>query len=393
MIIDMIRTFHPVGQGAFYSERFHGKDEGVDFCIVYDCGTKTSKEKVNPATVIQDAFEDSTPIDILFISHFDEDHVSMIEKLANRRRIKRVVLPLLPVEETVVLQAYYHQTGNSIGERLLTDPIGFFEKETAVLYVDQAGNESVEPLNSSVEVDRAFSTDTDVVVLTPNGDQLDAEPRGCIKIPSGTMIFVPCHTWCYIPHNYKYSERHDALMNELSKRTDIDLTRLGEASYLVSKRIELNEVYKSLQTIKCGNINENSMLVYSGPPQYRSAKLHAWGGCWSYCGFFWWHEDRSACIYSGDSDFNKVRIHRVYGSHWKNVGTVQIPHHGSAGSFSAGFLGNGTSCYLCPISAGQQNQHGHPAPTVLKNIQIRHSLPLIVDECPCSKLMQHLWIY
>ena len=34
------RTFHPVGQGAFYSERFYtsGQSEAV-YNIVYDCGT------------------------------------------------------------------------------------------------------------------------------------------------------------------------------------------------------------------------------------------------------------------------------------------------------------------------------------------------------------------
>ena len=389
MTINMTRTFHPVGQGAFYSERFLGKDGEDDFCIVYDCGTKTSKKKVDHAAIIQDAFKDNEPIDILFISHFDKDHVSMIDELMKCRRIKRVVLPLLPIEETAVLQVHYHQTGNSIGERLLAAPIEFFDNETVIFYVDLMGNEARELWQAPSESYRDFPPDADVVILSPNGERVDTKQGRSIEIPSGTMIFVPRYQWCYIPHNYNYSERHDALMNELSKRTDIDLTRLGEASYLASKRIELNEVYKSLQTIKCGNINENSMLVYSGPPQYRSAKLHAWGGCWSYCGFFWWHEDRSACIYSGDSDFNKVKINRVYGSLWKNVGMVQIPHHGSEGAFSAEFLGKGDNFYFCPISTG--HQYGHPAPTVLKDILIRHSLPLIVDECLCSKLTQHLW--
>lgn len=35
----MIRTFHPIGQGAFYLER-HNIDS-KDFTVVYDCDAKT----------------------------------------------------------------------------------------------------------------------------------------------------------------------------------------------------------------------------------------------------------------------------------------------------------------------------------------------------------------
>ena len=217
MPINMTRTFYPVGQGAFYSERFHCKDGGDDFCVVYDCGTKTSKGKENAAAIIQDAFKDNTPIDVLFISHFDKDHVSMMGELANHRQIKRVVLPLLPVEETAVLQVYYRQTRNLIGNTLLTDPIKLFGEETVVLHVVSGENEVRELLQYSVESNRDFSPGADVVMLSPNGERVDAEAGQCTKIPSGTMIFMPRYQWCYIPHNYKYPERHQGALGERRK--------------------------------------------------------------------------------------------------------------------------------------------------------------------------------
>ena len=67
----MIRTFHPVGQGAFYSERHS------NFNIVYDCGT-TSPRRAR--RVVEKAFKDEV-VDILFISHFDSDHISSIPDL------------------------------------------------------------------------------------------------------------------------------------------------------------------------------------------------------------------------------------------------------------------------------------------------------------------------
>ena len=390
----MIRTFHPVGQGAFYSEQFRSEN-GDGFRIVYDCGTKTSKEKVDPVKVIQDAFKDSKPIDILFISHFDKDHVSMISELLNQHAIiKRVVLPLLPVEETAVLQAHYRHEGNTIGEHLLADPVGFFHNKAAILRVESTRNEPIELSLNHAEVPRDIPHDSDVVILKPDGELVDAKSGDRKDIPSGARIFVPRHSWCYILHNHEYLERHRVLSNALAKRADIDQTRLGEASYIDEKSKELNEVYRLLEAAQCGNINENSMLVYSGPSRCPLDMTHVWGELiWSGCEFNCGFEDRPACIYSGDSDFNKVKIHEVYKEVWENVGIVQIPHHGSGRSFSAEFLGKSDSVYICPISAGQHNQHHHPAPTVLKDIQIRHSLPLIVDECPCSKLTQHIWLH
>ncbi len=391
----MTRTFHPVGQGAFYSEQFYGED-GSGFRIVYDCGTKTSKEKVDPVTVVQNAFKDYKPIEILFISHFDKDHVSMIKELLKQCTIKRVVLPLLPVEETAVLQAHYRHEGNTIGEHLLAEPAEFLKGETRVLRVEpteNGGNEQIGLPQNHAEESLPHDSDSDVVIQKPKGERVDAEPGNSVSIPSGARLFVPRYSWCYIPHNYEYPQRHQALLNALADRPDIDRARLGDASYIALKFKELNDVYKTLKNDKnenCGNINENSMLVYSGPWQRHRGITRGWRELtWDDCKFNCSFEDRPACIYSGDSDFNKVKINEVYKRIWENVGMVQIPHHGSARSFSAEFLDESNRSYLCPMSTGRQ--YRHPSSHVLKEILVKHSLPLIVDECLCSKVTQHIW--
>ena len=387
MKVDMIRTFHPVGQGAFYTEQFGREGNGSDFCIVYDCGTKTRQELVDHEKVVKDALGDNRqPVDILFISHFDEDHVSMIGELVNNHPIKRVVLPLLPFEEQVVLLAHYNEVGNDIGRRLLVNPVELFGNETAVLYVEASGNEPINLSRNLVEKTRDLPQDADVVILKPNGEQVNAGRGQAVRIPSGATIFVPRHSWCCIPHNYEYPQRHQDLLNALAKRTDIDSASLGDASYVDSKLTELNEVYGSLK----GGINENSMLVYSGPLECPIVRPYLWRSIiWGGCEIDCWREDRPACVYSGDANFNKVKIHEVYGSFWKNVGTVQIPHHGSGRSFSADFLDKSDRPYLCPVSTGYQ--HCHPSSSVLKDILIRHSFPLLVDYCPSSRLVQLIW--
>ncbi|MGN0033231.1 MAG: MBL fold metallo-hydrolase [Candidatus Limimorpha sp.] len=86
--MELVRIIHPVGQGGFYTESL--KIDNKEYLYVYDCGSVTAGE---PEKTIQSAIPDGQDIEILFISHFDEDHVNGIKELVNHRTIKKVVLP------------------------------------------------------------------------------------------------------------------------------------------------------------------------------------------------------------------------------------------------------------------------------------------------------------
>lgn len=145
-MLPISRTFHPVGQGAFYSEQ-HGS-----FCLVYDCGTSSRR---GPAKAYLDASandlnNNSKHIDLLCKSHFDSDHVNLIDDLKKRVSIGRVLLPQLhDVEKILLLNLYralQRSTDNSEKEvtnhkvviELLENPSAFFGKETQVIYVKAA---------------------------------------------------------------------------------------------------------------------------------------------------------------------------------------------------------------------------------------------------------------
>ena len=66
--ITLERTFHPVGQGAFFTECFES-DRGDTFNVVYDCGTNSPKEILGNA-VLQ-AFAQCVPVDVVFVSHLE----------------------------------------------------------------------------------------------------------------------------------------------------------------------------------------------------------------------------------------------------------------------------------------------------------------------------------
>ena len=81
----LVRTFHPVGHGAFCTERFYDARNNNIANIVYDCGTKTNIG--NLLTHINKEFTPADTINAVFISHFHEDHINGLfgaSSVANR---------------------------------------------------------------------------------------------------------------------------------------------------------------------------------------------------------------------------------------------------------------------------------------------------------------------
>ena len=76
----LVRTFHPVGHGAFYTERFYDEHDQNIANIVFDCGRyEAAKEGwcyQSYKTWIEDYVKNHSGlvkdgvVDILFISHF-----------------------------------------------------------------------------------------------------------------------------------------------------------------------------------------------------------------------------------------------------------------------------------------------------------------------------------
>lgn len=77
----LIRTIHPVGHGAFYTEELYDGNRQVT--VVYDCGWKEKTDKTALQREVNGFLQLPVKrhIDILFISHFDSDHVDGIKML------------------------------------------------------------------------------------------------------------------------------------------------------------------------------------------------------------------------------------------------------------------------------------------------------------------------
>ena len=374
------RIFYPVGQGAFYSERHES------YNIVYDCGSMSiSKGR----KVVSQRFSKEDIIDILFISHFDYDHISLIEDLkATVKEIRNVVIPLLHRNEKILLSNIFKALGEYSLASLVNNPNKFFGAETRIISVQVY--EEKEEINSKEEEVANVELSN---VIGPEQNQ---------EIPSGTPITIENYSdWVFIPFNYKYKDRSKEFLS-LLKKHHVNRVRNNPNHILdLSIRKKIKTIYTKIR----GKINQNSMFLYSGPQKenyqcyqgvywdlrllspFSTPSRHPFPSLSKYsfinlnkyplkdslpCQY------KVACLYTGDGDLNKVDMKEIYKDYWNLIGTIQIPHHGSLKSFNESILKD--QYFLCPFSVGENNSYGHPSGKVISKILSYASFPLLVTE-------------
>ena len=413
------RIFHPVGQGAFYSEHFYISDRR--YKVVYDCGTTSPSQK---KAVIRQSFSKEDTIDILFISHLDWDHISLIPTLIESvKEIRNVVLPHVDNDYPILLSLVnFPKAPKDIKGKvvqIITSPEEYFNKETKVWRI------------RSVKEDGTMGNvrqrdNEDILLLDRYTSNIDS------LLPSGKKLSLEeIKFWCYIPFNY-YSSKE--FREELAKKlcNDKDFQEYFKNTLGVERDISVEEALDVLRdpqkvndiikdkSVKTklkddiydqleGKINPHSLVLYSGPIEqeaYRNYCYHqeVYQGCnqfyhalrplfISYSGFLkdylslkW----RVACIYNGDSNYEEKKLKKWLDGLWNNVGTIQIAHHGSKRSHD--FDCPRWTSFLCPISYGTSNKHGHPSSEVLRDLVIKERLPICITEHLGSEFIQIIFV-
>lgn len=326
------RIIHPSGHGAFFSERIIQEGK-ADFIVVYDCGSsnKYPKEQELIENEAKEFFNAGDIIDILFISHFDSDHVNGIKHL----------MPYLSNHTKLVMPfsyEYFYLSNNSPILEYMSMVMGIADglsvKSYWVRYADipdvdfsEGGNATLDSsdiaegfLNSGIRIGSVLSSDRD-----------------------------RRFKWIYVPFNLyddrKYRDRFEGSV----------ISQIGKAPQeikpqdLDNKAIErLREIYKELGPYKTKevkdstrrangskNINFNSLIVLSKATHYNcdchghipykhlTCMHRLFGG---YCD--------GACLYTGDSNFGSPKHVDKLDSVLRRytelpICLFQLPHHGS----------------------------------------------------------------
>ncbi|GKX58079.1 hypothetical protein [Leminorella grimontii] len=86
--------FHAVGNGTLFTGQIKEIEGSGVFNWVYDCGSTSKRTICNTLNNLPNWFgSTSQPIDMLVISHFDDDHVNGLEVLLRTYNVKKLVFP------------------------------------------------------------------------------------------------------------------------------------------------------------------------------------------------------------------------------------------------------------------------------------------------------------
>lgn len=356
------RTFHPIGQGAFYTEKHDYGSEKYN--IVYDCGSTSLDETVLKSR-IKSCFKKNEVIDILFISHFHDDHINGIEFLRNHCKIKSVVVPFLSEKSKAAHIAENNLLGSDIDPLLINNPAEYFGPGIFTI--------TIKPYNEG-------NANNEQVI---EYEILEKYARQ--ELDSATKIRVA--QWIYVPFNFKQEERATQFEEELSKK-GIILPDLREIEKLSKSWPQIIEAYNEVD----GELNENSLILFSGPinnsKPIRTRIVNS-------IRHWYYQNDCTSCLYTGDYNAKSRNscnalvafINRIT----PQLGTLQIPHHGSIKNFSEQILDRRKGPLQCIISVGNYNTYGHPSHAVINRLADTGNFPIIVTESIDSYLAQIIY--
>lgn len=272
------RTFYNVGQALFCKEQVE------NFSIVYDCGGE-NEGIIRDA--IHRAFKRGDCIDMLFLSHYDRDHINGVFVLLNYCKVHHLILPML---------SNLHRF------------IEYEDMHTSSLEVEIFFNDAEEYIRQHL-----LDTKVHYVTNSLEGDtygDLESLPK---EIASNSII---CGNgslkWLYKVYNR-------LLMD--SKIESMFLEKLGLPSTATfdtikekwtQQKICIKKAFANIGIIKIEEINDYSMTLYSG------------------CDI-----EKSGCLYLGDynarQNFDELYI--AYKDVWPKINIIQVPHHGSIKNF------------------------------------------------------------
>jgi len=363
-----LRIFHPVGQGAYYTEVHENTAGDSVFTVVFDCGSSTFTGKKLEA-LVGAAFAKNHQIDILFLSHFHADHINGIDYLKKKYKIKNVVLPLLD-DEAKVLQKVSNFLDSGITDtQLIDEPESYFGNDTTIIEVEAVEN----PGENSEGI-------------TGEGEQVsDYNGRRKVSIPSGKMLMADkaaAIDWLFIPFNYKYKSRKEMFVAELQK-LGLDLSQIDTIEKISAHKADIRKAYDKVK----GDLNENSLLLFSGNADSKVI----WSVVNNRYNPFYYDRVYRNCIYFGDINLNATGIVEDIKTKLKiflpTTGTMQVPHHGAIGNFNRGILED--AGFTCAIqSFGINNSYGHPSSTVVGELVRNNVFSFSVTEEPDSRLIQ-----
>jgi hypothetical protein len=416
MLLGHQRTQFAVGQGGFHvgaitqiapniklvAEWADQREfKTADFLYVYDCGSHPQR---NVEAEIKHLLEEtgSRRLDILFVSHFDDDHVSGIPALigAGKFEVDTVVLPYIDDLEKVIAfgrAATCPEPAGAFLAGLIVDPVGTLQDLGArrILFVDNGENPGpdaplVGPFGGGPE-DLPWK-------VTSIGDK-EPEVRdlghdcfyvrdGAIDVASGSVSGLQL-AWKFLPYVKHASDDAKVIFSETAEillgwEEGSFRARISDMNVRRELVTEHQELLGEAYAHAFGSKNGTSLSLYSGPatplqsgaiviePLLRSADLAKIG----------WLGTGDAPLRSNTA-IDAFETH--FGDLLEAVSTFMLPHHGSIHNSNPKRLVADADIYFAAAEPGREDWK-HPAPQLKSAVERAGKSFQHVKSVPSSRL-------
>ena len=353
------RVLHPVGQGAFFTEQFYDESGKVVHNVVYDCGSFTSQPKLVEYE-IRNTFEKNAHIDLLFISHFDKDHVNGLMKLQSQTKIDKdtkVIIPFRYPYLLMVMDEDYPMLARFVMQ--------LFNIGAQVVGIDENAD------------DNRLGEPIDIGGLDGN------KPLGGKKV-----IRLDKVLWYYYP----FMLPDQSSLQKVFEGKVKGIVDLDDPNEILTKRKELRNIYKTIGKTKGGvtKINVNTLFMLSFPAVNVAYNTNIWHQI-NLCGNI-----APTCFYTGDSnlkgngyDVVKQRVTDILDIYSKGtkVWMMQVPHHGSDECFPKKMADRSDGFYECGF-VNCNPWHWHPVfdSSIIGDFTRNNKTLLLVTECYHSRV-------
>jgi hypothetical protein len=387
---------HPVGQGGFHTGwlfesafpiRIDPLQGTPSFVWAYDCGSDQLSILRREIKKIRGA-----PINVLFLSHLDDDHVVGVDKLLlAASHVDEVVLPYLNDDEWALHLASGASSGSLSGSfiDLVSDPAIWFGSRGVdrITYVESGDEDGEGPAAPDriypIDPDgRPEAVETDTGKRKPvkvgwtrstkaedsDGDGGDggdgaSSARAEVQIaPAGSVASIHgadgiinwvLSPFAFRPPTSKLASFKAMLISKFG--SGLTAKAYADAARTDAGRKDLRICYDAVWKTH----NLHSMALYAGPAVPALGKIPNT----SWHGNFLRRVVQPGWVSTGDFDMTvkkrRDRFIQFYAVYASMVGQLSLPHHGSDLSFHETILAAFPDLSFAIASVGA-NGHGHP---------------------------------
>lgn len=372
--------FWNVGQGLFSSGKI-ALPNNHEFVWVYDCGS-ISKSPLHLSRAISTMknIYTSPQIDLLAISHFDQDHINGLAQLLQNRSVKTLWLPYYPLYQRLIIAnaLALNKDSDDLIECYIS-PIQYFSKkyniEKILLVSDNSHNDNKEAL---INMELSLVEDKNISVsffdMQKDSTYFNVE-------------FVPYNVpFNFIKRNLKQvnlSESHiNALLNNNTQNISQKFNNIKKYYYQT-----LNIQGKNQSIYR----NRLSLYLYIGTltPAYFNSITYYQGNQYNFL-FTENHKNplaspskiKDSILYCGDGaiEIDKRLQHLVSTltpQRIERIACLQVPHHGSRHNWKPKLSRSYIQPNISVFCADPYAKYKHPHPDVVFDL-IKHN-PILVD--------------